>query len=199
MFYVLRHGETEWNRLGLLQGKQDSPLTALGRAQAAAMGACIAALAGETADLALWSSTLGRARETAAIVARVLGLDAAAIHHDARLAELDHGTWEGRSFTQIKYDEPAAWAARYRDKFRNPLPGGESYIDALARARAWAGERDHAARHVVIGHGSFNRMLVAALTGLDPETLLDLAGPQDAVIVIEGRDWRFEEVQPPAP
>ena len=51
----------------------------------------------------------------------------------------------------------------------------------------------------MIGHGSFNRMLVAALTGLDPETLLDLAGPQDAVIVIEGRDWRFEEVQPPAP
>lgn len=198
MFYVMRHGETEWNRLGLLQGRQDSPLTPLGRAQAAAMGACIAALAGKTADLELWSSTLGRARETAAIVAGVLSRDAAAIRHDARLAELDHGAWEGRDFTQIKRDEPEAWAERYRDKFRNPLPGGESYVDALARARAWAGERDGAARHVVVGHGVFNRMLVAALTGLPPETLLDLACPQDAVIVIEGADWRFEEAQPPA-
>jgi broad specificity phosphatase PhoE len=79
--------------------------------------------------------------------------------------------------------------------FRKPLPGGESYVDALARARAWAAERDPTARHVVVGHGSFNRMLVAALTGLAPETLLDLAAPQDAVIVIEGRDWRFEEAQ----
>lgn len=193
MFYVMRHGETEWNRLGLLQGKQDSPLTALGRAQAAAMGACIARLAGETADLALWSSTLGRARETAAIVARALGRDAAAIGYDARLAEIDHGTWEARSMTAIRREEPEAWAQRYRDKFRNPLPGGESYVDALARARAWADERDHAARHVVVGHGSLNRMLVAALTGLPPETLLDLAGPQDAVIVIEDAEWRFEE------
>ncbi|MDA0219632.1 MAG: histidine phosphatase family protein [Proteobacteria bacterium] len=193
MFYVLRHGETEWNRLGLLQGRQDSPLTALGRARAAAMGRCIAALAGDTADLELWSSPLGRARETAAIVARVLGRDAAAIRHDDRLAELDHGIWEGRTFTAIKREEPEAWAERYRDRFRNPLPGGESYVDALARARAWAGERDPAARHVVVGHGSFNRMLVAALTGLAPETLLDMAGLQDAVIVIEGRDWRFED------
>ena len=193
MFYVLRHGETEWNRLGLLQGRQDSPLTALGRAQTAAMGRCIAALAGDTADLELWSSPLGRARETAAIVARVLGRDAATIRHDARLAELDHGSWEGRTFTAIKREEPEAWAERYRDRFRNPLPGGESYVDALARARAWTGERDPAARHVVVGHGSFNRMLVAALTGLAPETLLDMAGLQDAVIVIEGRDWRFEE------
>lgn len=112
MFYVLRHGETEWNRLGLLQGRQDSPLTALGRAQTAAMGRCIAALAGDTADLELWSSPLGRARETAAIVARVLGRDAEAIRHDARLAELDHGAWEGRSFTQIKGDEPEAWTER---------------------------------------------------------------------------------------
>ena len=193
MFYVLRHGETEWNRLGLLQGRQDSPLTALGRARAAAMGRCIAALAGDTADLELWSSPLGRARETAAIVARVLGRDAATIRYDARLAELDHGTWEGRTFTAIKREEPEAWAERYRDRFRNPLPGGESYVDALARARAWAGERDPAARHVVVGHGSFNRMLVAALTGLAPETLLDMAGLQDAVIVIEGRNWRFED------
>lgn len=198
MFYVLRHGETEWNRLGLLQGSQDSPLTALGRAQAAAMGARIAELAGETTDLELWSSPLGRARETAAIVAQVLERDVAAIRCDERLAEIDHGTWEGRTFTQIKREEPEAWAERYRDKFRNPLPGGESYVDALTRARSWAAERDLKARHVVIGHGSFNRMLVAAVTGLAPETLLDMAGLQDAVIVIEGRDWRFEEARPRA-
>jgi len=196
MFYVLRHGETEWNRLGKLQGRQDSPLTALGRAQAAAMGRAISALAGQTDDLELWSSPLGRARETAAIVACALDRKPETIRCDARLQEIDYGTWTGRTFTEIKRDEPEVWAQRYRDKFRNPLPGGDSYVDALARARSWAAERDVATRHVVVGHGVFNRMLVAALTGLAPETLLDLAAPQDAVIVINGRAWHFEEAWP---
>lgn len=195
MFYVLRHGETEWNRRGILQGRRDSPLTALGRAQARAMARCVRRLAGP-APLELWSSPLGRAMATARIVADGLGLSQTAIRRDDRLMEIAYGRWEGITHTEAALADRAAYDRRYADKFRNPVPGGESYGDAHARALAWVRERDAARHHVVVGHGAFNRMLLAALTGLDPETLLDQADPQDAVLVIDGRDWRFEEAGP---
>lgn len=195
MFHVLRHGETEWNRRGALQGRHDSPLTPLGRAQARAMGRCVARLAGG-APLELWSSPLGRAMATARIVAEVLGMAEEAIRRDDRLMEIDYGTWEGATHTEAALRDRAAYDRRYVDKLRNPVPGGESYGDAYTRALAWVRERDAARDHVVVGHGAFNRMLLAALTGLDPETLLDQADPQDAVMVIEGTRWRFEDAGP---
>jgi len=63
---AIRHGETEWNLQGRFQGHKDSPLSPLGRAQAAALGRRLGA---ETFDL-LYSSDLGRALDTAGAIAR---------------------------------------------------------------------------------------------------------------------------------
>jgi broad specificity phosphatase PhoE len=85
---LVRHGETDWNADGRLQGQTDRPLSDFGRRQARR-------LADELADEeleAIYSSDLSRARETAEIVGERLGLQ---VVLDADLREKDWGTWEG--------------------------------------------------------------------------------------------------------
>ena len=71
------------------------------------------------------------------------------------------------------------------------MPGGESYRDGWLRARSWL--EDHAGDAIVVGHGAFNRMFVAAATGADPESCLDPADLQDLVYVIGQDGWHLEE------
>src|SRR5919205_4262120 len=85
---LVRHGETDWNADGRLQGQTDRPLSDFGRRQARQ-------LAQELVDEeleAIYASDLARARETAEIIGERLGL---AVVLDADLREKDWGTWEG--------------------------------------------------------------------------------------------------------
>jgi broad specificity phosphatase PhoE len=85
---LVRHGETDWNAEGRLQGQIDRPLSDFGRRQARQLGET---LEGEELE-AIYSSDLARARETAEIVAERLGLP---VELDSDLREKDWGTWEG--------------------------------------------------------------------------------------------------------
>ena len=85
---LVRHGETDWNADGRLQGQTDRPLSDFGRRQARKLAE---ELEGEQLD-AIYSSDLSRARETAEIVGQRLGLP---VEIDADLREKDWGTWEG--------------------------------------------------------------------------------------------------------
>jgi broad specificity phosphatase PhoE len=85
---LIRHGETDWNADGRLQGQTDRPLSDFGRTQARQLAD---ALAEEELE-AIYSSDLARARETAEIVGGRLGLP---VSLDQDLRERDWGTWEG--------------------------------------------------------------------------------------------------------
>lgn len=97
MILLVRHGETFWNRERRIQGRAESELTPLGERQAAAMASLVADLIGrEPGPFRLISSPIGRARQTAAIIARATRL---AVELDVRLAELGCGEW-GASCTR---------------------------------------------------------------------------------------------------
>jgi broad specificity phosphatase PhoE len=85
---LVRHGETDWNADGRLQGQTDRPLSDFGRMQARRLAG---ALGDETLE-AIYSSDLARARETAEIVGERLGLP---VSLEPDLREKDWGTWEG--------------------------------------------------------------------------------------------------------
>src|SRR5580704_8037983 len=96
MIYLARHGQTEFNRDGRLQGRIDSPLTELGLDQAAQVGAWFAPRIDDPARWTVSTSPLGRARKTAAIIAAASGLGGRVVT-DERLIELSIGAWEGKA------------------------------------------------------------------------------------------------------
>jgi len=93
--YLIRHGETLWNRARIFQGKQDSPLTDIGIAQAIALGEYIKKEEIEVDEV--FSSPLGRAFDTAKLV-----FSEKEIISDWNLAEMAFGDWEGKDIDHLK-------------------------------------------------------------------------------------------------
>src|ERR1700676_1530845 len=97
--YYIRHGETQWNADGRLQGVQDVPLNDLGRSQATHAGHVLADLferhGHDKAQLPYVSSPLRRARTTMELVRGVLKLPPQDYAIDDRLREIGYGQWEG--------------------------------------------------------------------------------------------------------
>lgn len=187
--YLVRHGQTEWNLAGRLQGQGDSPLTADGIDQAARAGRLLWTLLGGEAPPALASSPLGRALATAEIVCREAGWDASEIRLDARLKEADYGRWEGSTKAEVKARFPAAWRARQLDRWGTRPPGGESYADLARRAADWWLARIDAGQPVVVvTHEMMSRVLRGCYLGLDPLATLALDHPHESIFVLaEGR------------
>jgi broad specificity phosphatase PhoE len=174
--YLLRHGETEWNHEGRYQGRLDSPLTMRGRDQARALGDLLAASLDDIAPVMLVSSPLGRAVETATIVAARLGLS---FTTDARLREISLGAWDGLSRAEIaeRFPTPLQRATRYDWYFRSP--DGESFEAAAARLSDWLNSL--ATPTIAVTHGLASRMLRGLYGDLDREAALSLPVPQDGL------------------
>ncbi|MHB1557032.1 MAG: alpha-ribazole phosphatase [Isosphaeraceae bacterium] len=119
---IVRHGATPWNAEGRLQGQRDVPLSEHGRAQAAALARL---LEDRSVDV-VYSSDLGRARETAEIIVGARGLPIVAV---ARLREMSFGDWEGSTIAEVERDDPDRLHAWHRDPAATAPPGGESLIE----------------------------------------------------------------------
>ena len=127
--YLARHGQTAYNLEGRFQGQLPVPLDDTGRAQAAEL----AERAAGHDFVALWSSPLLRARETAEIVARRIGLQP---REDARLMETDAGDWTDRSFADVQAEAPELFAAFLAGDPGFAFPGGESFAQQEVRVGA---------------------------------------------------------------
>ena len=171
LFYFMRHGETDWNAEGRLQGQRDTPLNAVGYRQATACGEILRGLlerdGRDPRAFDYVASTLVRARKTMELVRAALGLDAAGYRTDARLAELAFGRWEGLTFAEIKHNpaDVELLATREHDRWGFRAPGGESYADLLVRVRRWHATvgRDT----IVVAHGGVARALIVQF-GAEP-------------------------------
>jgi broad specificity phosphatase PhoE len=185
--FLLRHGETVWNRERRVQGHLDSPLTPLGLDQARRYGTRLKTLLGQEDGYRLVASPLGRALHTATIVAEVLGRTPDQITTDDRLKEMAWGRWDGMTAAEIEALDAELWQARIDDRWTRPPPGGgETQQDILDRATAWLGSVAADARLVVIAHGALGRAVRCAYEGLPPAAMLDLDQPQDAFFRLRG-------------
>jgi probable phosphoglycerate mutase len=178
MIYLIRHGQTEFNREGRFQGQLDSPLTDLGQDQARRVGQALRPLVGP--DWRLMTSPLGRARRTAEIIGEVAGLGVPEV--DPRLAEISLGSWDGLTPEEIASASPdvrietsrALWFAS---------PDGEGYEPLKARVGAWLAETKASGRPTVaVSHGVTGWMIRGLWLGLDRDRALRLPSPpQDAI------------------
>ena len=188
MIYLLRHGETAWNREGRLQGHGDSQLTERGLAVAVAMGGALRRAIGAAglARYTLVSSPQGRALATARCVAAVTGHDPAAIVEEPRLMECGFGRWEGEIYGDIEDLYPEQWRAREADRWACPPPGGESYAMVAERVGAWLAEQSEDARIIVVSHGLAGRILRGLYGAAPREAMFTMHEPQDAVLCLSG-------------
>lgn len=125
--WLIRHGESEGNASGTIQGHNDSPLSQLGRRQAAALAE---RMRREGRFDAIYSSDLARARQTARPTAEVLGLP---LNEIVGLREIDLGLWSGLTRTEIERRFPDEWARWKRFDTQLRRGGAESYADLQAR------------------------------------------------------------------
>ena len=166
LFYLIRHGESAWNREGRLQGHRDIPLTAEGRRQAALLAR---RLAGEVplhgGWAAIYTSDLARARETAEAIGRQLGL---APIPRAELRERAFGPWEGLTREDLAQRYPAEFAAWTMNPVETPIAGVEEAESVTGRGRRLLLElhETHRGRRVlVVTHGAMISRLVEVLLG----------------------------------
>lgn len=182
--WFLRHGETEWNREGRLQGRKDSPLTDRGRAQARVQARIMRPVLDEVAagPGGFFASPLGRARQTAEIA-----LHGRPFTTDPRLAEIATGAWEGRLRAEV--------ATGARDLFLYAgAPGGEG-LEAL-QARVTDFLDDLPGPSVVVSHGLLGKVLRGCVQGLDAAGMDGLSNLQGCVYLLEdGRETLLEAVE----
>lgn len=157
---LARHGETDWNRDGRFQGHADPSLNELGRRQARELGL---RLRGEQID-AIWSSDLGRAKQTAFYVAGQFGLP---VRLSGELREMDVGSWSGFTREEIAARWPEEYE-RWRETGRG-WPDGEDF-DAM-QERVVGAILGIAAGHpgeqvLVVTHGGPMRAIHAHAVGL---------------------------------
>ena len=126
---LARHGQTDWNAAGRIQGASDVPLNENGREQARQLASKLAASGGRLG--AIYSSPLKRALETAGIIGRELGISPVS---ERALMELSFGDWEGCSWDEIGRRWPEQFAAYSADRRNYAPPNGESYAEMLGRA-----------------------------------------------------------------
>lgn len=191
MIYLCRHGQTFHNREGRLQGRTESDLTPLGRAQAGAMADLLFDLVAREPD-AEWklvASPLRRARMTAEAIAARLQLP---IAFDERLLEIDVGEWSGRLREEVRGENPHLLGD---DAWGFQAPGGETYEGMMGRIAGWLADQapEPERRLIVVSHGVAGRLLRGAYAGLSREDTLRQDIPQDAVFrLVAGQIDRFD-------
>jgi probable phosphoglycerate mutase len=178
--FLARHGETDWNRAGKLQGRLGAPLNEVGREQSRALARAARSLGVR----AVITSPLLRALETARIVAREL--DCVATPCEA-LMELDFGECTGLTEPEIDERFPGLRERRKLDKWRHRWPGGESYRDALGRVdlALRTGELPGAPLTLLVAHQSINRVVARALCGLPAADALAMTQRSDVLLRFE--------------
>lgn len=187
--YLLRHGQTEWNREGRLQGRLDSALTDLGRSQAAMMADVLHRELGDGSAVRLLSSTQPRALATAAFVAERLDLP---VEREPRLVELTMGSWDGRTRAEVEAEWPDALQGAGERNWHLFAPDGETIPRIRARVGAWLNEPRGPT--IVVAHGFTGKILRALYLGLDDEAVLAMEDPQHAVFRLQGGEVRRLDV-----
>jgi broad specificity phosphatase PhoE len=170
--WLVRHGESTWNEKGLVQGQLDPDLTPLGREQAAR---CARTLAGQAQPVAIYSSDLRRALESAAPIAEAFGLE---VRAEPELRERSLGAAEGSANAMLGPEQSGVREEWVTDADAAPI-GGESVRQLYHRAVSCACRilSSHRGDVVLVCHGGVVRVLLAWLDGVAPD---EMAWPEVA-------------------
>ncbi len=184
---IARHGETTWNAVGRYQGRLDTPLSALGQAQAQALGS---ALGGKGIERII-SSPLARCIDTATPLSLLTGIR---IEREPLLLEIAHGTWEGRYRDEIAASEPDLYRRWREDPPTVRFEGGESLRDVYERWRQFVGTVSVKSDTLLITHDVVVRIALLERTGRDLHQLRAVQARNACYAQFDAGDgkWRLQ-------
>ncbi|MFN3171989.1 MAG: histidine phosphatase family protein [Hyphomicrobiales bacterium] len=184
----IRHGQTDWNKEGRLQGGQDIPINETGTWQATRNGRRLKGVFEDEAfkleDFTFVASPLGRCIRTMGLVRQGLDLDPdAGFERDDRLREITFGQWEGKTFDDLQALDPQAVTEREADKWGFVPPDGESYQMLSQRMKPWLESLDRPT--VAVSHGGVSRAVRGLLFDLESDEIPRLDVPQDKIYLVQ--------------
>lgn len=187
-FILVRHGQTEWNRIERFRGRADVPLNETGIKQAEATARRVAA---QWQPVAVYSSPLSRALKTAEAIAQPFQIPVQPL---TGVIDIDYGDWQGLTPQEVGERWPQELDAWYNAPQTVRIPGGESLADL--RQRGLEVINQLALRHagetiVVVGHTVINRVILLAVMGLGNERFWRIRQDTCAINVFEEESGEF--------
>lgn len=187
-FVLIRHGQTNWNRIERFRGRADVLLNADGLAQAELTGQRVASAWRPTA---VYASPLSRAVATAQAIAARCGVP---VQPHPGLVDIDYGAWQGLTPDEVQAHWPAELHAWYTGPEAAHIPGGETLADL--RVRGMAAVAELAARHpgetiALVGHTVINRVILLGVLGLPNARFWRLRQDNCAINVFEAAGGDF--------
>ncbi len=185
--FLIRHGETEWNRQKRLQGHSNIKLSSKGLRQAKNL---VAHFPFPHVD-AIYSSDLARAVETASIIADKLDLS---VKKMTDLREMNYGDWEGRRIDELATESSREFGRFFTDPERCQPPRGETFLEC--QARLMIGIRYIIAEHenqnvVVVSHGAAIRLIIGAALDMPIHRLWAISQSNTAINILRVDDGDF--------
>lgn len=171
---LIRHAETQWNTAARLQGWQDAPLTLNGFRQACAVADNLREIGCELRSKGLVEyhvSPLGRACQTASILADSWDIDYASFVKAEQIKERNYGFWEGLTLDEIARTRPDEFAAHRNDPWEYVVPNGESKKQLFERIGKWLTGLKPDKTHVVVTHSGCFRAIRGLYTGATREEI----------------------------
>ena len=183
---LVRHGESEWNRAGRLQGRVNSPLTDLGINQAKAIRDYLSGIL-LNQELEIYTSPLDRAIQTAEIIAQGIDHPSSKIIIEERLNDFNLGEISG-TFGWDKVAEifPEQAQLRLQDPMRFHPSGGESGVEFEARLRSLLEDlMDDGTLKLMVSHGIVNKFIRGILKNLSGKEMVELGESQNTIYRLE--------------
>jgi len=182
LVFLVRHGETLWNREQRCQGFTDVDLSEKGKEQAEKLARYLAKISRLEA---VYSSDLIRARKTAEAIARLQGVE---VQTDARLRELNQGEIEGKNLHSLLMDYPEILQKWMTEPAEVKMPGGESLRQL--QARAWQAfqeivEKNRGAELAIVAHNLCNTAILCKILELDLNHFRRIKQSSGALNIIE--------------
>ena len=184
-FYIVRHGQTNWNILGKTQGHGNSDLTPKGENQALELSKAIK----EYPIDYIYSSDLGRAVQTAEIIGSTIGVD---IIQTPSLREMGFGDWEGLLIEEIKKDHAKTYETWRNQPHLVNIPNGETLHIIKDRVDAFIKELNekYDNKHILlVSHSVTVRVMLLSFLNSGVENIYRIKQDNTALNVVECRDY----------
>ncbi len=187
--FLIRHGQTEWNVDRRFQGRLNSPLTKKGRLQAKENALKLKKYIDKFDNIKIFSSPLGRAKETVEIICNELEIDKSNIIYDNRIMEFSYGIFEGQKVEDMLKTEE--FQKREADKWNYQIENGESYRIVQKRVKDFLDEIKFEKEIILVAHEMVNRTIRGLYCNYNTEETLKLRQPNNVVLLLKNKEEKI--------